>query len=149
MTIRRFATPILALAVLSPHPPGRLVAQDAYRTPPAEVIDILDAAPFPQAVLSPSGGSAEVRITAGNRLTTYRAARSAFSAVGPDTTGPCRESGKTGTVWRDFRARALPSREAPGKPPDLLPRKPCCQGASAIRPAGNAPEIRRVSMFGQ
>ncbi|MDE2804694.1 MAG: cytochrome P450 [Gemmatimonadota bacterium] len=47
-------------------------------------------------------GSPVVRIPAGNRLTTYRAARSAFPAVGLDTTGLCRESGKNGHEWRDF-----------------------------------------------
>ena len=30
-------------------------AQEAYRTPPPDVVDILNAAPFPQAVISPSG----------------------------------------------------------------------------------------------
>ena len=55
MTIRRLAAPILAVAVLFPQPPARAVAQDAYRTPPPEVIDILDAEPFPSAVVSPSG----------------------------------------------------------------------------------------------
>ena len=55
MAIRRLAAPILALAVLLPLSSGRLVAQDAYRTPPSDVVDILDAAPFPQAVVSPSG----------------------------------------------------------------------------------------------
>ena len=55
MTMRRLAAPILAVAVLSSQPPARAVAQDAYRTPPPEVIDILDAAPFPSAVVSPSG----------------------------------------------------------------------------------------------
>jgi len=52
--------------------------------------------------ISRLGGSPETRITAENRLTTYRAARSAFSAVGLDTTGPCRESGKTGLDWREL-----------------------------------------------
>ena len=36
----------------------------------------------------------------------YRAARSAFPAVGLDPTGLCRESGKTGCEWRDSRAHA-------------------------------------------
>ncbi len=55
MTIRRLAAPMFALAALLPPPPGPLVAQDAYLTPPPDVIDILDAAPLPQAVVSPSG----------------------------------------------------------------------------------------------
>ena len=42
------------------------------------------------------GGLPEARITAGNRLTVYRAARSAFPAELLDLTGPCRESGKIG-----------------------------------------------------
>ena len=53
-------------------------------------------------------GSPVVRITAGNRLTTYRAARSAFPAVGLDTTGPCRESGKNGPEWRDSQSGRMP-----------------------------------------
>jgi len=55
MSIRRFAAPILALATLLVPPSGRLAAQEAYRTPPPDVVDILDAPPFPQAVISPSG----------------------------------------------------------------------------------------------
>ncbi|MDE2752084.1 MAG: S9 family peptidase, partial [Gemmatimonadota bacterium] len=54
MSIRRLAAPFLALAALLV-PPSGLAAQDAYRTPTPDVVDILDAAPFPQAVVSPSG----------------------------------------------------------------------------------------------
>ncbi|MYG34992.1 MAG: hypothetical protein F4205_05810, partial [Gemmatimonadetes bacterium] len=61
MSIRRLAVPILALAGLLV-PLSGLAAQDAYRTPTPDVVDILDAAPFPQAVVSPSGGRAEIRI---------------------------------------------------------------------------------------
>ena len=32
----------------------------------------------------------------------YRAARSAFPAVGLDTTGPCCKSGKTAPEWREM-----------------------------------------------
>ena len=55
-----------------------------------------------------TGGSAEVRITAGNRLTTYRAARSAFPAVGLDPAGPWRESEKNGSEWRDSQDGRMP-----------------------------------------
>ena len=55
MSIRRFAAPILALATLLVPPSSRLAAQEAYRTPPPDVVDILEAPPFPQAVISPSG----------------------------------------------------------------------------------------------
>jgi len=54
MSIRAFTASILPLALLLP-PPSFLVAQDAYRIPPPDVVDILEAAPFPQAVVSPSG----------------------------------------------------------------------------------------------
>ena len=54
MSIRAFTASILPLALLLPLP-SPLAAQDAYRTPPADVVDILEAAPFPQAVVSPSG----------------------------------------------------------------------------------------------
>lgn len=56
----------------------------------------------------PSGGSPEVRIRAGNRLTTYRAARSAFPAVGLDPAGPWRESEKNGSEWRDSQDGRMP-----------------------------------------
>ena len=55
MAIRRFAAPVLALLVLLTPLGSPLVAQDAYRSPPPDVVDILDAAPFPEAVFSPSG----------------------------------------------------------------------------------------------
>ena len=55
MTIRRVPVALLALAALLPPPSVRAVAQDGYRTPPQDVVDILDAAPFPQAVVGPSG----------------------------------------------------------------------------------------------
>ena len=61
MSIRRFAAPISArvalvvLATLLLPPSDRLAAQEAYRTPPPDVIDVLEAPPFPQAVMSPSG----------------------------------------------------------------------------------------------
>lgn len=51
-----------------------------------------------------TSGLEVARITAGNRLKSYRAARSAFPAVGRDPAEPCRESGKTGSEWRDSRA---------------------------------------------
>ena len=52
------------------------------------------------------GRARTARIPAGNRLTTYRAARSAFPAVVMDPAGPRRDSGKSGPEWRDSRARA-------------------------------------------
>ena len=58
MSIRRFAAPILpilALATLLGPPAGRLAAQEAYRTPPPDVVDILDAPPLPP------GGDESVR----------------------------------------------------------------------------------------
>lgn len=55
MKTHRFAAPILALAAVLPSPSDQAAAQDAYRTPPPDVVGILDAAPFPQAVVSPSG----------------------------------------------------------------------------------------------
>ena len=55
MSTRRFAALVLALATLLAPPSSRLLAQDAYRTPPPDVVDILDAAPFPRAVVGPSG----------------------------------------------------------------------------------------------
>ena len=60
-----------------------------------------------------SSGWPEGRITAGNRLSTYRAARSAFPAVGLDPAGPGCESGKTGHEWRDSRAGPDPVRWSP------------------------------------
>ncbi|MDE0032071.1 MAG: prolyl oligopeptidase family serine peptidase [Deltaproteobacteria bacterium] len=54
MSIRAFTASILPLALLLPLP-SPLAAQDAYRIPPADIVDILEAAPFPQAVVSPSG----------------------------------------------------------------------------------------------
>ena len=59
----------------------------------------------------PSGWQV-VRIPAGNRLKSYRAARSAFSAVVLDPTGPCRESGKTGPEWRESPSNSVTSRRA-------------------------------------
>ncbi len=53
----------------------------------------------------PPSGSPGARITAEDRLTTYRAARSALSVVLLDLAGPCRESGKIVVEWRDSRAR--------------------------------------------
>ncbi len=53
----------------------------------------------------PPSGSPGAKITAEDRLTTYRAARSALSVVLLDLAGPCRESGKIVVEWRDFRAR--------------------------------------------
>ena len=50
-------------------------------------------------------GSPKARITAGNLLTTYRTARSAFPAGLLDLTGPCRESGKIVPEWRDFATK--------------------------------------------
>ena len=64
-----------------------------------------------------TGGAPKVRIPAGNRLTCYRAARSAFPAVVLDFAGPSRESGKTGPERRDSRARALSLREVLDGPP--------------------------------
>ncbi len=55
MKTHRFAAPILALAAVLPSPSDQAAAQDAYRAPPPDVVGILDAAPFPQAVVSPSG----------------------------------------------------------------------------------------------
>ena len=51
------------------------------------------------------GGLVRAGIPAGNHVKSYRTARSAFSAVQLDPTGPCRESGKTGPEWRDSRRR--------------------------------------------
>ena len=48
-----------------------------------------------------NSGSPGVRIPAGNRLTTYRAARSAFPAVVLDIAGTSCQSGKTGPQWRE------------------------------------------------
>ena len=48
-------------------------------------------------------GTPEVQISAGNRLKSYRAGRSAFLAVVLDPTGPYRESGKNVIKWRDPR----------------------------------------------
>ena len=53
---------------------------------------------------SRNGGAHEVRIPAGNRLKSYRTARSAFPVVLLDLAGPCCESGKNGVVWRESRA---------------------------------------------
>ena len=64
-----------------------------------------------------SGGLPEARITAGNRLTTYRTARSAFPAVVLDHAGPYRESGKTGHEWRDSQAPAGSTPQVPGNWP--------------------------------
>ena len=47
---------------------------------------------------------------AGNRLKSYRTARSAFPAVALYPAGPCRESGKTGVEWRDSKHRQYTSR---------------------------------------
>ena len=51
---------------------------------------------------------------AGNRLTTYRAARSALPAVVPDPAGSYRESGKTGLNGGNSRPiRPLHARTSP------------------------------------
>ena len=70
----------------------------------------------------PPSGSPEARITVGNRLTTDRAARSAFLAVGLDPSGPCCESGKDRVNRRESRrlepgARSGPDRLDLGHPP--------------------------------
>ena len=59
-------------------------------------------------------GSPVVKITAGNRLKSYRTARSALPAVGLDPAGPYRRSGKTGSEWRDSRAPAGSTLRDPG-----------------------------------
>ena len=63
------------------------------------------------------GGAPRVRIRAGNRLKSYRTARSAFPAVVLDPVGPDRESGKTALEWRDSRSRYCLFSEDPRSPP--------------------------------
>ncbi len=80
-------------------------------------------------------GSPVVRIPAGNRLTTYRAARSAFPAVGLDTTGRCRESEKTGHEWRDPQSGRMPFvGVSPGMPgaPFYQPVQQCVHPSRSI-----------------
>ena len=53
--------------------------------------------PIGAAGFSLGDGSLKARIRAGNRLKSYRAARSALPAFGLDLAGRCRESGKNGS----------------------------------------------------
>ena len=78
---------------------GVIFAADILRLMGADEAVVAMGLPYTQIMLG--DGSPKARITAENRLTAYRAARSAFSAVGLDTTGPCRESGKSGPEWRE------------------------------------------------
>ena len=58
MQILRHAPVALAVGLLAAGLaalPGAATAQDTYRTPPPEVVDILDAPPLPAGVVSPSG----------------------------------------------------------------------------------------------
>ena len=67
----------------------------------ARLRDLHPGCPIGAAGFSLGDGSPKARITAETRLTTYRTARSAFSAVLLDPAGPCRESGKKALEWRD------------------------------------------------
>jgi len=79
-----------------------------------------------------SSASTEGQIPAGNRLTDYRAARSALPAVGLDLAGSSRQSGKTGVDWRESRAslRLQPwlPRSLLGQPPARSPSAPILHG---------------------
>ena len=109
-----------------------------------------------------ANGSPEVGIPAGNRLKSYRTARSAFPAVGLDRAGPCRKRGKTGHEWRDLpRPRRLVT-EGPGSPPRAGPGKqgragrigrPTCRSAAPTRlsgesfPTGRQPGVRQPCLL--
>jgi len=52
-------------------------------------------------MMCPSCGLEANRIPAGSHVSLTRTARSALPAVVLDPAGPCRESGKTGSDWRE------------------------------------------------
>ena len=81
-----------------------------------------------------NGGSQGERIPAGNHASPTRAARSAFSAVGLDTTGPCCESGKNGPEWRDSQGRS----------DCLLSGFKGCPGLTFNQPAQQKPPFRSL-----
>ena len=73
------------------------------------------------------GGPPEVKIPAGSHVSLIRTARSAFPAVVLDLAGPCRESGKIGTEWRDSPRPPRHLHRGSGKPlrarPAAAPRR--------------------------
>ena len=81
------------------------------------------------------------RIPAGNRLKSYRTARSAFPAVGLDPAGSCRESGKAGLEWRESRARTTSSPKVPEARLAHVPGSPVRASGATRRSA--APRFSR------
>ena len=81
-----------------------------------------------------ASGVPEARIPAGNRLTTYRTARSAFPAVGRGRAPSCRDCGKTGMDWRESGRNADPLRPTLLPPTAMLTRWPPRPPYSASSP---------------
>ena len=79
----------------------RRVKNNERRRAGKEVLRPIWDRPLHWARFRREGGLPEARITAGNRLTTYRAARSAFPAVGRYPSPSCRDSGRIAIRWRE------------------------------------------------
>ena len=91
----------------------RRVKNNERRRAGEEVLRPIWDRPLHWARFRREGGLPEAQITAGNRIKSYRTARSAFPAVGLEPAGPRRESGKLGLEWRDSRAPAASSPKVP------------------------------------